>query len=66
VESEVWSVKWKFDGYTKVKVSGKGQYAKYVTTWIYKCSKCGYDMRVKEGIQPPSVCPGCGEKRDEA
>lgn len=60
-------MKWKFDGYTKVKVSGKGQYAKYVTTWIYKCSKCGYDLRVKETTETlpyPTVCPGCGEGVD--
>lgn len=32
--------KWKYDGYTKVKM-GNGRHARFIENYIYKCHDCG-------------------------
>lgn len=51
--------KWKYDGYTKVKV-GTGRNARMVEKWIYLCPFCDQDIRIERTVKLPMTCPSCG------
>ena len=50
--------KWKYDGYTKVKV-GSGRHQRYVENHIYICGVCGKTIRIERTVKPPMICPHC-------
>ena len=51
-------MKWKYDGYTKVK-SGSGRHARMIENRIYICPFCNNSVRVEVTVKPPQVCPNC-------
>lgn len=58
--SEVEMTNWIYDGYTKVHSADR---RKMIETWIWKCDKCGYEIRVKFGNanKPNGDCPICAK-----
>lgn len=49
---------WLYDGYTKVHSNDRRH---MIETWIWKCAKCGHEVRKPFGNQnkPKEECPSC-------
>ena len=50
--------KWKYDGYTKVKM-GSGRRARMIENRIYICPVCKGSLRIERTVKPPMKCPNC-------
>ena len=48
-------MRWKYDGYTKIKVGRR-----MVENHIYICPDCHKSIRIEHMIKPPMLCPNCG------
>lgn len=56
--------KWKYDGYTKVKI-GYGRNARMLEKRDYVCAYCNKGIRIDWNVRPPKQCPNCKADMDE-